>query len=161
MIVNVGDFKDRIRDECRESPLAPKFPELSRGTDIVIPSLDWFKRTWFPFWCDLRESRRLRQRCNLVAGVAAAEANWCAWLQSIKTGSDYTAPVFEARIDIYQPPLLGIYGGKHSNCLIAFTEDRKTYQLALWEPQSPETAPFRYALLKDALTRCFVYDVLL
>jgi hypothetical protein len=161
MIVTTTDLKQRIQQECRDSALTPQFPMLSRSTEVFIPHLDWFKKQWFSFWCEYKASRNLKQLCNLVAGVASAEGNWCAWLHSMKEGGRYTIPIFEARVQIHRPPLLGIYDGAHSNCLIAFTEDGESYQLALWEPQQPETTPFRYALLKDALSRCDLYDILL
>jgi hypothetical protein len=159
MIVSIGDFKDRIRRECRDFN-TPEFPQLSRATSIFIPHLDWFRKEWFRYWCDYKEVHQLSRLCNLVAGVASAEANWCGYLHSVKTGQNYTVALFEARLQIHRPPLLGIHDGSHSNCLIAFTEDGSTYELALWEPQSPETTPFRYALLKDALTRADLFDVL-
>lgn len=157
------EFRQRLLAETRDV-MSPQFPLIPRSLEIVIPSLSFFQNEWFNFWTTYRRDRGLinfnNTFCDLVAGIAVAEANWCAGHLTQQTGRDATIAMFEARVDIHTRPFMGIDPCRHCNTLFAYTVDNHNYDLAFWEPQQNEKQ-FIYAPIASALNALDLYDVLL
>lgn len=162
LYIPTTDLRQRIAQECREYT-TPQFPQFVRSMQILVPHLDFFRIEFFSWWRGYCRTRGLvnfnDSYCDLIAGVAVAEMNWCAGHHAAATRQDCTAALFEARIDIHTAPFLNIVHGKHSTCLFAYTVNGHEYDLAFWEPQN--LREFIYAPIHSALERVDLYDVLL
>lgn len=167
MIEDLQIVKEAIKAATKQS-MEPNFPLMIRSHHVFIPHLNFLRNEWWQWWTYYIDKRGLRNKdgsvknfnrtfCEFVGGMAATEMNFCAGKRAEMDQRDATAGLFEARIHIEKSPFLWINEtGPHFTCLLVFTRDEKSFELAMWEPQNPV---FEYELLEKALKRITIYDV--
>lgn len=146
------------------------YPRLFRAPQIAVAHLDFLKGDWIRYWSEYKQRRGIiKKECDVFTIQACAEFQLSASLKSDISSQDFQASLFESRIEI-QPgdSILGITNPlsssqpiHHANCLVAFTTDNESFQLAFWEPQD-SSGSFIYETIDSAIRRGIgLYDVLL
>lgn len=160
MILQVDVVKAAVKIATQRY-MTVKFPEMVRSNDVFVPHINFLRNEWWQWWTSYVHRRGIRNFnrtfCDTVTQMAVAEMNYCAGLKAEMDRRDATAGLFEARVHIDKHPFLSINEMcSHFNCLLVFTKDERSWELAIWEPQNPV---FEYTPLDKALERLTVYDI--
>lgn len=115
----------------------PQFPVASLSKDVIVPSLNWYKREWMNSWNQHRVENITGDHCETVVAAAVALMSEIAMEKSKKMNKDFSGSLFEARIHINKEPFMGCGKGSHCTTLAVYTEDHETAIVALYEPQAP------------------------
>jgi hypothetical protein len=157
----MGEVRAAIVKACRAYS-TPSFPEIVRSDFVLIPHLNYFKKDWQPWWVGILDKDYPKGNngffCDLFAGHAVVECNKIAFIHCQANNVDATAGMFEVRVNINKSLLTVPAGENHCTCLILYTLDHETFQIAAWEPQSIKFAmlPFEDALDRADYRDCFL-----
>lgn len=137
---------DEFRAAIKRVFSATRFPVYPRSPRVWIPSVQYFRDTWQPFWNEYRRARALEYipksgMCDVFAAGAAFEFDWTAAKTGQKHGlGDFSGGLIQAKVGISPGTNLngipGEIGRNHQTCLVGLTEDGKSWEPYFWEPQN-------------------------